>query len=59
MPLEYYNYSVNITNDPFKIEIYRDDRSIFTISQLTYSENYIEFTHYPQNKEMWGLGERN
>ncbi|CAD8187090.1 unnamed protein product [Paramecium pentaurelia] len=57
--LENYNYSVIITNDLVTIQIYRDDRVIFTISELVYSENYIEFTHYPQNKQMWGLGERN
>ncbi|CAD8093798.1 unnamed protein product [Paramecium sonneborni] len=58
-PLDSYNFSLKIQNDPVKIEIYRDDRAIFTISELAFSENYIEFTHYPQNKQMWGLGERN
>ncbi|CAD8111009.1 unnamed protein product [Paramecium sonneborni] len=54
-----YDYEIDVEQNCLEIKVQRDNATIFTLSDLIFSERYIEFTHYPQNKQMWGLGERN
>lgn len=43
----------------FNLKVIRNDEVIFQISNLIFSEHYIEFTHTPPSKYIIGLGERN